>query len=666
MQRKTNVYFNEYNVRMGRATYLPLVSGILQAYAETDPRIREHYSFMPFLFSMDRPDTILAAYDEPPGVAAFSVAMWNEQLSLAVARELKRRWPECLIVFGGAQVPHYPQAYLEQHDFIDVAVRAEGEEAFISILRRFMTSRDFAGLPNVSYRHPDTGAFTHNLEHPNFERSLDTYPSPYLTGKFDYLFAKQPDTTFQAIIETNRGCPFLCTFCYWGRGGTTRKYRYHDLDRVLSEITWAGEKQILYLFNADSNFGMHKRDQEIAEHLVRTKKTLGYPDKFRTCWGKNTDESIFGIAKLLHDNNLDKGITLSRQSNSKQVLLNIKRGNIKHETYTNLQRVFNDHSISVYTELILGLPGETQESWRDGIEQTLRSGLKNQLMIYVCEVYPNTDLAEPAYIEKHGIKTRRGLLREIHGSRRDSAWVSEFQEFIYETATMPHAVWRRMFKFSILVMLLHSLKLGMFILSYLHEKYGIDYVAFIEFLQECQERFSDTVIARELTFIDGYIEGLMNGGGRGIELPAYGDIYWDAEEACFLRIVEQKTRFYREIETLLRRFLDEHGLVVDDQELDDVLRYQEMRVPSYSDPERTERVFSSNMPEYMDRLFGNSPTPLSPSRQRGVVEAKAATRDPVEFARQVLLWGRKSGAILNDCKWVDLETRRSEPLPLRA
>lgn len=479
---KKAVYFNEYNVRMGAATYLPLVSGILQAYAETDPEIREHFEFMPFIFSMDRLDSILGEYTVPPAVAAFSVAMWNEQLSFAVARELKRRWPDCLVVFGGCHVPHYPKDYFEQHPFIDVTVRAEGEEAFIGIMRRFISSRDFAGVPNVSYRSPETGAFMHNLEHPDFERSLDSYPSPYLTGKFDDLLARHPNIDFQAIIETNRGCPFLCTFCYWGRGGTTRKYRYHDLDRVLDEITWAGKNRILYLFNADSNFGMHKRDVEIAQHLVATKARFGFPDKFRTCWGKNTDESIFSIAKLLHDHQLDKGITLSRQSNSQQVLVNIKRGNIKHQTYTNLQRIFNDHSIAVYTELILGLPGETAESWRAGIEQTLRSGLKNQLMIYICEVYPNTDLSDPGYREKFGIKTRRGKLREIHGTIRDREWVTEYQEFVCETASMTNAVWREMHIFSILVMLLHSLKLGMFLLSYLSEKYGIEYVAFIEFL----------------------------------------------------------------------------------------------------------------------------------------------------------------------------------------
>ena len=73
-------------------------------------------------------------------------------------------------------------------------------------------------------------------------------------------------------------------------------------------------------FNADSNFGMHKRDEKIAEKLIETKLKTGYPDKFRTCWGKNTSEQIFKIANLFQTHNLEKGMTIARQSNSKEVL----------------------------------------------------------------------------------------------------------------------------------------------------------------------------------------------------------------------------------------------------------------------------------------------------------------------------------------------------------
>ena len=129
------VYMNEFNVRMGKATYLPLVSGILRAYAETNEKIRANYRFKPFLFCIDRFENLIARYDEEPAMATFSICMWNEQLSLQLAREIKARWPNCLIVFGGSQSPHDSKAYLAEHAFIDVAVRAEGEEAFYGILR---------------------------------------------------------------------------------------------------------------------------------------------------------------------------------------------------------------------------------------------------------------------------------------------------------------------------------------------------------------------------------------------------------------------------------------------------------------------------------------------------------------------------------------------------
>src|ERR1700692_980534 len=136
---------NEFNVRMGKATDLPLVSGILRAYAQNNARVLANYRFKPFLFCIDRFENLIAQYDEEPAMATFSISMWNEQLSLQVAREIKSRWPACFTVFGGAQCPHESKSYLEQHGFIDVAVRAEGEEAFYGICERFPQSRDFCG-----------------------------------------------------------------------------------------------------------------------------------------------------------------------------------------------------------------------------------------------------------------------------------------------------------------------------------------------------------------------------------------------------------------------------------------------------------------------------------------------------------------------------------------
>ena len=203
-----HVYFNEFNILMGSTTYFPLVSGLLRAFAESREIIVKNYQFMPFLFCMDSPDSILAQYDNP-SVAAFSVSSWNEQLNLKVAKEVKLRWPRCLVVFGGPQIPHNPKEYFGTYSFIDVSVRGEGEEAFSKILERYLNSLDFSELAGVSWRNLKTGAIIHNSEEQSFNRNLDYYPSPYLSGLYEDLMANNPNNEFQAIIETNRGCPFL-------------------------------------------------------------------------------------------------------------------------------------------------------------------------------------------------------------------------------------------------------------------------------------------------------------------------------------------------------------------------------------------------------------------------------------------------------------------------
>ena len=75
---------------------------------------------------------------------------------------------------------------------------------------------------------------------------IDVFRSPYLDGVFSPLLGK--DLRWQAILETNRGCPFLCTYCFWGRGGINRKIKFFSLERIKQEIDWCGKHRVLYVF----------------------------------------------------------------------------------------------------------------------------------------------------------------------------------------------------------------------------------------------------------------------------------------------------------------------------------------------------------------------------------------------------------------------------------
>src|SRR5882672_4351478 len=154
------VYFFESNVAMDKTYYLPLVSGILQAYAQTFPVINENYEFQDFIFMRDTPENMIKDVKDPY-LMAFSVCIWNHQLSLAVTKLIKQRFPECIIVFGGPQITDTDKPYC------DYVIKEEGEKKYVELLARLCGG-------SIDYN-------THNL---------NNYPSPYTLGLYDRILRK--------------------------------------------------------------------------------------------------------------------------------------------------------------------------------------------------------------------------------------------------------------------------------------------------------------------------------------------------------------------------------------------------------------------------------------------------------------------------------------------
>lgn len=395
---------------------------------------------------------------------------------------------------------------------------------------------------------------------------------------------------------------------------------------------------------SNSNFGQHPRDLEIAEHLVETKKTYGFPDKFRTCFGKNTDEKIFKVATTLHSADLEKGITLARQSNDEQTLKNINRQNISLATYRNLQVRFNDREIPVYVELILGLPGETVESWKKGIDDCLvDAGGRNSLFIYLCQIFPNTEMADPEYWSRHGIETCRVKLQEIHGAVRGEGWVDEYEEVVVGTASMPHKQWREMVKFSWATMLLHSMKTGFFVLGWLWDRFKIPPSEFIGCFADLPLKEWDSLLDR-----------MMEGEGRGTILLDCGDIYWDVEEAALLELSKDWDSWAEFLVRALKTFMQNRGILCDYEEVAQIVAYQRVRLPSLVPLPYKECLFGFNIPEYFDKLGGSTPIALERKPQRLILRPKDFGGDRERFARETVLWGRKSGTMLVPCEWEDV------------
>src|SRR5690348_3163902 len=286
--RPIEVGLVQINNSFSGQNYLPYSVALLEGYARRKAADPSRYHFrLPIYKRIRIGDAVerLADCD----IVGFSTYVWNGQISLEIARRLKARRPDILIIFGGPHVPDQPEEFLRANPFIDVAVHNEGEATFLRLLEMY-PARDWASVPGVSFVAPD-GSF---VRKPNAERfrDLEEVPSPFLEGVFDPVMHANPDEVWIGLWETNRGCPFQCTFCDWG-SATAGKVTKFELDRLYKELDWFAQKKIEYIFVCDANFGIQKRDVEIAERVADIRGRTGFPQGFSVQNTKNATERAY-------------------------------------------------------------------------------------------------------------------------------------------------------------------------------------------------------------------------------------------------------------------------------------------------------------------------------------------------------------------------------------
>ncbi|MCR5040501.1 MAG: hypothetical protein K6C36_00225, partial [Clostridia bacterium] len=329
---KRNVYFAQAAYRNGKTAYLPYAVGTIIAYAWKDDTVRANYSVDDIIFLREDIDDIVNRLDDPV-YFGFSTYLWNIEYNKALAKKVKERYPDCVIQFGGHQVS--PDAsLLRECDYIDLLVHNEGEEVVRQILIELLKGKDrsFEKICNVSFRKNGSVVST--------ERALlepGEYPSPYLEGVFSDIMARNPDTDFIPLLETNRGCPNHCSYCGWGMYKS--KIRMFPMERIYKEIEWVADHKMEFLGFADANFGLFDRDATIVDWIISFKERCGYPKKFQVSYTKNSDQRVFEMTKKLNDHDMDKGVTLAFQSLSQEVLDNIGRSNIKLSYYMKLLKM---------------------------------------------------------------------------------------------------------------------------------------------------------------------------------------------------------------------------------------------------------------------------------------------------------------------------------------
>jgi len=508
-----NVYFFQCQESYGNSVYLPYSSGILWAYATECSDITCMYTLGDIFFEkLNIKEYVDRVKD--PDVLLFSNYGWNTNYHIELAKLLKTVYPNVKIIFGG---PNAQTKHLDQYDFIDSIVWGEGENALVQVLR---------DLANNNLQKTYTMPRIINI---------NSIPSPYLSGIFDDFFTRY-NYNFIPVWETHRGCPYHCSFCDLGHDYYNKVYMF-DMGRLAAEIHWFSKNKIEYVEVADANFGIFPRDLNLVKIIKQYHDETGYPQKIAATWAKNSPDRILEMSLILDQINRG-GVTLALQSNNSVALNNINRINIANSKLKELTKIYRDNNIKTYHDFILGIPGETFESWTNNLLYVLDINPDAWIFGHPLEAYENTELSDVEFIEKHGIQFAITPQISFFAKRRTDIPL-EYGKYVVHTNTMNTNQWIDAYMFKYLLVLMHNYGWTNYISKTITEKLSLPLSDFYKCLYKYVKLQNNNIVSNEFnTTTNKLINAVEFNLFWGRQVFGTDDIYWEYEAAtsCYFAV----------------------------------------------------------------------------------------------------------------------------------
>jgi len=291
------------------------------------------------------------------GLSVFTVAVYD---NLYLAKRIKERFPEIVIVFGGYHVNCYYEEILET-GLVDFCVLGEGEVTICELVECLNMNGEVSRVKGIAGK---LNGKLFRTEGRNFVQRLDEIPIlPYeKVSNIRYrpwCFSRGKKNRYMATV-TSKGCPMQCIFCDIGKTEGS-KFRHFSAERVLREM------ESLYV-----HFGINQVEFLDPLFTTRTKRVKNI------C--RLLIEHEIGIdwacsSSILHANDYEM-LEMMNASGCKNIFYGIETGNpeilkqVKKVTPKLVQKVVNmtkKAGMQVHTSFIFGLPGETKATIKETI-----------------------------------------------------------------------------------------------------------------------------------------------------------------------------------------------------------------------------------------------------------------------------------------------------------
>ena len=618
---------SQYNFQYGNRIHFPYSIAMLETFLQSNDHINQNFKFgKTFVFREHVEEDINKCKNSD--ILLCSCYVWNWEITIHLAKQVKKINPNCLIIFGGPQVPEDTTGFFEKHPFVDILVHGEGEKIIENIFNTYLGDKDFSNVKGITTKEFKT-TFEGRIN------DLDILPSPYLTSNIWELVEKVEGVKWICSWETHRGCPYLCTFCDWGSATFTKMRKFSE-ERLFKELEWFAENKIGYIDCCDANFGIFfERDLRLGRKLKELALTKKFPQTFQQSWAKNSSEKIIPIAKELQEGGLLTAVTLSVQSLDENTLDIIKRENMKFDKFSNLSNQFRQQGLPTYSEFIRGLPGETLETFKQGLEQLIGESKIDTIYIFHCIILPNAPMNIPEYREKYKIKTVRSPIYLGHSSVNNRT-MEEYENVVISTSSATEEDIQEMYLYSWVILSMHSFGILEYVSRYYKKAHGMSFMKFYEEVIEfCKTEKS--IFSEEYEKVMEHRNKGYQGKGWNHHDPNLGDIFWPIEEATWLRLTSQKKRTLDGINSLLDYLEKKLGYPTPKEILQDLVKFQLFLISTKEDQD----VIKSENFDYDWKGFFDNSSELKQTKKSYNYKNQVIEKDDFEWNKRAIWYGRR-------------------------